>query len=334
MALISIIIPIYNAERYLRQCLDSVLAQAYQNIEIILVNDGSLDQSPTICDGYAAQDDRVTVIHKENGGVSSARNAGIAAAKGEWISFVDADDWIEPDMIEQLYKLAHENQTCMSMCGYYLEYNSHIKQQNIALPESGLLSQQEAYERILIPPQFEGFVCNKLFSASLIQSVQLYFNTSIHMCEDLLWVCQLLRHCSNVAYTTKPYYYYRIHSQAATQNVSVNYLTIQEAYSNIIEVLRGTRHEQIAKSAYANMASGLLCMLYDKSALYTVQLEKKLLYNMRSYQSEFRMFSFTIKDKIRFYGTLLCPSIFCKLWNSLKKLRGWILKLKRGMKLK
>ncbi len=99
---VSVIVPIYNAEKYLNKCLESIIGQTYKNLEIILVDDGSSDNSPTICDAWAQIDSRIRVIHKKNGGVSSARNAGIDLAQGDYIGFVDADDWIEPNMYEVL----------------------------------------------------------------------------------------------------------------------------------------------------------------------------------------------------------------------------------------
>ena len=95
---VSVIVPIYNAEKYLNKCLESIIGQTYKNLEIILVDDGSSDNSPIICDAWAQIDSRIRVIHKKNGGVSSARNAGIDLAQGDYIGFVDADDWIEPNM--------------------------------------------------------------------------------------------------------------------------------------------------------------------------------------------------------------------------------------------
>lgn len=106
MDLISVIIPVYNVEMYLEQCLDSVLSQTYHNLEVILVDDGSADTSGTICDQYKEKDARVKVIHKKNGGLSSARNAGLELAKGDWIGFVDSDDYLAPEMYEALLAIA------------------------------------------------------------------------------------------------------------------------------------------------------------------------------------------------------------------------------------
>lgn len=116
--LISIICPIYNAEAELPRCVDSVLAQTHRNIELVLVNDGSTDRSGEICDEYAAKDNRVRAIHKENGGASAARNAGLDAAHGDYIGFVDSDDWINSDMYERLLRAIAESGAQVAVCGY------------------------------------------------------------------------------------------------------------------------------------------------------------------------------------------------------------------------
>lgn len=117
-SLISVIIPVYNVERYLHQCIDSVLAQTYTNLEIILVDDGSPDASPTICDEYVQKDKRTKVIHKDNGGLSSARNTGLDAATGDFIYFLDSDDWIADCFIETLQEAAFEHQSDISIVSY------------------------------------------------------------------------------------------------------------------------------------------------------------------------------------------------------------------------
>ena len=116
--LISVIVPVYNVEQYLPKCIDSILAQTYENLEIILVEDGTKDSSGVICDEYAAKDARIRVIHKENGGLSSARNAGMEIARGEYFGFVDSDDWIEPEMYENLMALAQKYDADVFVKGY------------------------------------------------------------------------------------------------------------------------------------------------------------------------------------------------------------------------
>lgn len=121
MELISIIVPVYNMEKYLERCVNSVIAQTYGNIEIILVDDGSTDNSPAMCDAYARKDARVRVVHKSNGGLSDARNAGLAVAEGSYIGYVDSDDWIEPDMYEKMYHACADNGAPLAICRYACE---------------------------------------------------------------------------------------------------------------------------------------------------------------------------------------------------------------------
>ena len=115
-SLISVIIPVYRVEQYLRRCVDSVLAQTYSRIQVILVDDGSPDDCPAICDAYAAKDDRVQVIHQENAGLSGARNAGIEAAEGQYLAFVDSDDYLAPEFLECLYRACVDTGSDLSVC--------------------------------------------------------------------------------------------------------------------------------------------------------------------------------------------------------------------------
>ena len=126
MKKISIIVPIYNIEKYLPRCLDSILAQTYKNLEVILVDDGSVDNSGMIADKYARNDQRIIVIHQVNKGVSAARNAGLDLATGDYIGFVDGDDYIEPDMYEILMRIIDEQQVDIAHCGYQMVYPSRI----------------------------------------------------------------------------------------------------------------------------------------------------------------------------------------------------------------
>ena len=121
---VSIIVPVYNIENYIRVCVESILAQTYESFELILVDDGSKDNSGILCDEYAAIDSRVKVIHKENGGVSSARNTGLQQAKGKWIMYVDGDDWIEPDMIESLIETAKATEADL-VFGDFIKYGAN-----------------------------------------------------------------------------------------------------------------------------------------------------------------------------------------------------------------
>lgn len=169
---ISVIIPAYNVAPYIRKSLDSVLNQTYKNLEIFLVDDGSTDETSTICDEYAQRDSRITVIHQQNAGLSAARNAGIERAKGEWIAFLDSDDWIEPHMYEILLKMAHENDADISTCksrNCYLDENEPIAQddgQITVLNTDEIIAGLYSQEKV----RFE--VWNKLWRRSLVGNIR------------------------------------------------------------------------------------------------------------------------------------------------------------------
>ena len=123
MVRVSIVVPVYKVpEQYLRKCIESTIVQTLKEIEILLVDDGSPDQCGLICDEYAEKDDRIRVLHKKNGGLSSARNYGCKAATGKWVMFVDGDDWIEPDMCQTMYELGEDKQVQLVMCGIMKDY--------------------------------------------------------------------------------------------------------------------------------------------------------------------------------------------------------------------
>ena len=124
--LISVIVPVYNMEQYLERCVNSIVDQTYRNLEIILVDDGSIDRSPRMCDEYAAKDGRIKVVHKVNGGLSDARNAGLQVATGTYIGYVDSDDWIEPQMYQRMYEACIEHQAQVAVCRYAKIYRDHV----------------------------------------------------------------------------------------------------------------------------------------------------------------------------------------------------------------
>lgn len=131
---ISVIVPVYKTEQYLNRCVQSITDQTYKNLEIILVDDGSPDNCPEMCDQWAKKDERIKVIHKRNGGISSARNAGLDSATGDYIMFADSDDWMEPDMAEFLYRLIVKYDADISRCGFYFDDNGTLKKKQRMIP--------------------------------------------------------------------------------------------------------------------------------------------------------------------------------------------------------
>lgn len=203
---ISVIVPVYKVEPYLRRCVDSILAQTYTNLEIILVDDGSPDNCPAICDEYAKKDSRVRVIHKENGGLSDARNAGLNICTGEYIAFVDSDDWIEPDMYEKLLANMIQFGTEMSVGGVSDDVEENGNYRSVKVSDYGdktfAESNVEAMKRYFLG---SWAAWDKLYKASLFDGIR-YPVGEIN--EDEAIVLQLLEKCSKVVYTNDVCYHY------------------------------------------------------------------------------------------------------------------------------
>jgi len=196
--LISVIVPIYNGENYIEECIASILKQSYQNLEVILINDGSSDNSGDICDNYAKHDCRVKVIHKENGGASSARNAGLDVAKGEFVAFVDSDDHLmDADMYKRLHKRMTETGADICVCGYKEYYTDYIR--TVRVPHENTITSNELWEAFL--KDFRTYASiiyipwNKLFRMSLLQAEcgkypTIRFNENLIRQNDVWFTCE------------------------------------------------------------------------------------------------------------------------------------------------
>lgn len=203
--LISVIIPVYKAEKYLRACLDSVLGQTYQNLEVILVDDGSPDNSGAICDEFAAIDCRIRVIHQENGGVCAAKNAGLNTATGTYIGFVDSDDYIDRDMYRAMYERLQTTGADIVQCRHrsVLEDGSLLG----VTPdvEDRVLNREDAIKG-MFTGSIQFIACDKLYSGEVLKGHQ--FDSRFPICEDMLFNYQLLKKCGHVALMRKAYYTY------------------------------------------------------------------------------------------------------------------------------
>ena len=191
METISVIIPVYNIENYVRACIESVCAQTYKDLEIILVDDGSSDNSGAICDEYAKKDARIRVIHKQNGGLSAARNDGIEAAKGKYLAFVDGDDYVEPEMYERLYKALMENDAEMSICSFRYVGGMEERNDKIEIRDE-VLTGQEILLKKRMSPRAWGWVYawNKLYKRELFETLRYpvgMAHEDDYVAQDLFW---------------------------------------------------------------------------------------------------------------------------------------------------
>lgn len=212
---ISVIVPVYNSEDYLATCVESILSQTYEELEIILINDGSTDNSGTICDNFAKRDSRVKVFHQENKGVSNARNRGLDIASGEFITFVDSDDTLECDMYETLINLALKYKADVAHCGYRKMFFDGTSK---AVLGTGVLLLQDGIEIskcILKGEYFTGSLCTKLYRRELFNDLR--FQTNLKINEDLLINIQIFRKNTVGVFWDMPKYYYYERAKSATR---------------------------------------------------------------------------------------------------------------------
>lgn len=245
MCEISIIVPVYNVEKYLRKCVESILNQTFKDFELILVDDGSPDNSGAICDQYAKGDARVRVIHKENGGLSSARNAGIEIAKGKYLGFVDSDDYIAEDMYEILYDNVIKENAELSICGIYHVYEGKEPKQKSE--NYMVLNRDEAMVLIFHGNQISDHAVNKLYKKSIFSELR-YPNGKYH--EDSFTIVGILDQCEKVVIDTKQkYYYYHRDDSITSQIFSEKHLEYITAWEQNEQKVSG-RSKEIDEAAH------------------------------------------------------------------------------------
>ncbi len=222
---VSVIIPVYNVEKYLNRCIDSVLKQTMQDFEIILINDGSTDKSGEICDDYARIDERITVIHKRNARVAAARNDGIKVAQGKYVIFIDSDDWIEPQMLQEMVYKAEELKLDLIMCDYK-KRSKHYEEERSQPIRGGFFSKEDIqkelykclvmFEHIEFPPTISNWVC--LFRLEFLIENNLCYDEDIHYCEDSILGSKVIYHANNFYYLKGHYYYNYFYNPTSTTN--------------------------------------------------------------------------------------------------------------------
>lgn len=208
--IISVIIPIYNVEKHVRRCIESISAQTYKNWELILVDDGSPDRSGTVCDEYAKKDKRINVVHKVNGGSASARNAGLRVAMGDYITFVDGDDWIESDAFERMMLCAKETGADIVMSDFTIDKSgssSVSKQGAVDIDATEII-------KAMMTGKLHGSNCNKIYRRSLVSENNIHFIDGADYTEDLAFNIKLLTLTTKIVYLPIAYYHYCIYDNS------------------------------------------------------------------------------------------------------------------------
>lgn len=242
--LVSIIVPVYKVEEYLDECVESLVNQTYPNIEIILVDDGSPDNCPQICDEWALRDNRIKVIHKANGGVSSARNEGLKVACGDWIWFVDSDDTVDVDTLTEMNKI-------------------NVSKYDLLVFDSSITQDYTKDNSFFCDYYFKyrfGFgPCNKLYKKSIIEDNNLKFDTQETVGEDLLFNITYYQYAKNYKFTISQYYNYRVRENSAMQSNNEKRLEQQlRLYSKIYDIYKNKLDERSLAQLYImHLISGI-----------------------------------------------------------------------------
>ncbi|MCJ7836931.1 glycosyltransferase [Cuneatibacter sp. NSJ-177] len=212
---VSVIVPVYNAGPFLDRCLASICAQTYKNLEVVIIDDGSTDNSPTISREYALKDSRIIFVSQENSGVSAARNSGLDIVSGKYVTFVDADDYIKENHIENLY-----NAIAGRDIGITALYNvSAENKRQKSWGANTVLTREQLFEETVCDSYIGGYLWNKIFLRDIINREQLRLSPDISISEDMLWICQYLMFCTSGYYSCEPTYYYVRNDQSAMRKM-------------------------------------------------------------------------------------------------------------------
>lgn len=232
--MVSVIVPVYNVQQYLPQCVESILAQTYQRLEIILVDDGSTDGSGRLCDALAQRDERVRVIHKPNGGLSDARNAGTEACNGEFIFYLDSDDYLEQDAIMALVRIQSESHAEVVIGNYFYTYSDR---EDIAQPETGTIQKNNRKEAIslLMQGKLQTFAWGKLIRADIAKRHPFPVGK---LFEDHFWTHLVFQDCETVVYSSKPMVHYRQRGNSISYTFNLKRLDIIEGWRERIVFLQ------------------------------------------------------------------------------------------------
>lgn len=273
---VSVIVPVYKAEAYLNRCVDSLLAQTFEDFEILLIDDGSPDRSGEICDEYARKDPRVRVVHKENGGVSSARQCGLDNARGEYVIHADPDDWTEPEMLEAMYRKAKEENADMVICDFYVDFYNRTSLHRLTL--------SKRCDDIFLNNLFlysNGGCWNKLVKRSCFRKYGVAFPKDLFLSEDFFVTVSLLANSIKVVHLGRAFYHYTkgINSESLTRKPMEQLIKQKQRLNELLKNrFKGKVYSKIdlyvkVRTALSDIADGGEC-LRNFSSRYAIVIKK------------------------------------------------------------
>ena len=321
--MLTLAVPVYNMEQYLIRCMDTLLDQTCQDYEILLIDDGSADGSAAMCETYAAQyPERIRIVHKKNGGLSSARNAGIDAAKGEYIIFPDPDDWVEPDYVEKLLAFQTQHQADLVCTGYYVDTEGSSipgSQENPPVIMTG----REAQNTLILPPKMNGFAWNKLYRLDLIRENGLRFLDDVGTTEDMDFAYWYLAHCQTVCHvpSERTYHYYQRPGAATHSGFSSRQMASIRTYEKIIADCQADRPELAAAAGEEICVTAVnLLWGYQNSENRDAAVRKQLLTYVRAYlKTHLTSHRYGMGRKLQAAAAAVSPKLFALLKNAAQK---------------
>lgn len=317
-SLISVIVPIYNVEQYLNQCVESIVNQTYKNLEIILIDDGSPDSCPKLCNEWALRDSRIKVAHKNNGGLSDARNFGLKESTGEYICFVDSDDYISKYMIEALYTVLKKDSSDICECNYELFYDSQVIKDVYFDINSKYFLKRDALMHLFKEDIFKHVAWNKLYSKNILKD--LYFEKGkLH--EDLFFTYLAFNKSKQISKIDGKYYYYRQRFNSIMgSKFSIRNLDALEARKKHLDFVKGNYPDMLELLENRFLGSCLYFMQLaiktkDKSLIkQTKNIIKPLFYDV----NKNRMNKFNFKQELWYRMASISLISCCKIRNKLK----------------
>lgn len=323
--LISIIVPGFNIEKYVCRCLNSIVCQSYKNLEVILVDDGSTDRTGDIFDDYAKRDHRIKVFHKTNGGVSSARNLGLKQAEGDYVLFLDGDDWLEEDAVKILVDVAKKYLCDVILFEYSVDYTDNY--QIICLhPElQGVMTIQQAIKNTITP--VNRFAVSKMYKRKILQ--QVFFDETIHLGEDTLFACEAMSNGHSAYFVSAPLYHYVQSSNSATRKTYFDerMLTGKISYYKLIKLCQEYYPEikNIAVCNYVELLMTIVMDMYKEPSKNEIWIEE--------YTKEVRRYVLKlIKMKCCSNSTKLKAMLCCVNPSLMVKARTYSQNIKRKVK--
>jgi glycosyltransferase involved in cell wall biosynthesis len=319
---ISVIVPIFNVETYLHKCIDSILMQSYHNLEIILVNDGSPDNCGKICDEYATKDERIKIIHKKNGGLSDARNAGIRIATGDYVSFVDSDDWLDANTYELIMNKVTQNDADIGEFNINFVYDNEIRLKSINTDKE-IYNTEDAMKELIHAKTFQTTVWNKIYRRDCIAGIEFPFGKTN---EDEFWTYQIFSRAEKIVFLNKALYFYRQRSTSIMGNYSLKRLDGVEGMYNRMCFIKNQ-----FPGLYLNSKIILLkaCIFHYQIVIRFLKKDegrkgKKLLckYRKKIKFSFNEIALMNLKDKAFVILSSISMELFCRIRNTYKNKRA------------